>query len=108
MSQKNTYFHYILFLTFNVSNSNFLNGGGSDVEVIIFSLITVISCSVVQERSTLCSGKKRRFLCSNDLIKRIDKVIEDSDVVVILHFDRKNSCNIDMVFFLQIPGQSTD
>ena len=65
------------FLTFNVSNSNFLNGGGSDVEVEMRSLITDISFSVVQERSTACNGKKRKFRCSNDLIRRIDKVTSD-------------------------------
>ena len=44
-----------------MSNSNFLNGGGNDVEVEMRSLITVISFSVVQERSTACNGKKRKF-----------------------------------------------
>ena len=60
-----------------MSNSNFLNGGGNDVEVEMRSLITVISFSVVQERSTACIGKKRKFRCSNDLIRRIDKVTSD-------------------------------
>ena len=82
----------IPFLTFNVSNWNFLNGGGNDVEVEMRSLITVISFSVVQERSTACNGKKRKFRCSNDLIRRIDKVTSDWDCVVILqHFDRKTT-----------------
>ena len=75
-----------------MSNWNFLNGGGNDVEVEMRSFMTVISFSVVQERSTACNGKKRKFRCSNDLIRRIDKVTSDWDCVVILqHFDRKTT-----------------
>ena len=92
----------IQFLTFNVSKLNFLNGGGKDVEVAMFSFITDISCSVVQDRSTALSGKNLRFLCSNDLIKRIDKIVVVSDgFIVILHFCFKKMPKlISQVFFL--------
>ena len=85
-----------------MSKLNFLNGGGKDVEVAMFSFITDISCSVVQDRSTALSGKNLRFRCSNDLIKRIDKIVVVSDgFIVILHFCKKNA-KVDFTSFFSI------